>query len=67
MLEDIESQGQDKLSVRDTRLNLGKHIVFHDVVGDGFITDWMVQRRIQKMIRAVEDAHKEVLKLKGKL
>lgn len=67
MLEDIESQVQDKLSVHDTRLNLGKHIIFHDVVGDGFITDWMVQRRIQKMVRVVEDAHKEVLKLKSKL
>ena len=66
-LEDIESQARDKLSIRDTRLNLGKHIVFHDVVGDGLLTDWMVQRRIQKMIRAVEDTHKEVLKLKSKL
>ncbi len=65
-LETIESQVQDKLSVQNTRLNMGKWIVFHDVYGDGFLTDWMVQRRIKKMIQAVEDAHKEVLKLKSK-
>ena len=66
-LEEIESQVQDKISVQNTRLNMGKWIVFHDVYGDGFLTDWMVQLRIKKMIRAVEDAHKEVLKLKSKL
>ena len=66
-LEEIESQVQDKISVQNTRLNMGKWIVFHDVYGDGFLTDWMVQRRIKKMIRAVEDAHKEVLKLNNKL
>lgn len=64
---EIESQVQDKISVQNTRLNMGKWIVFHDVYGDGFLMDWMVQLRIKKMIRAVEDAHKEVLKLKSKL
>lgn len=66
-LEENEAQVQDKISVQNTRLNMGKWIGFHDVYGDGFLTDWIVQRRIKKMIRAVEDAHKEVLKLKNKL
>ena len=66
-LEGIESQVQDKISVQNTRLNMGKWIVFHDVYGDGFLTDWMVQRRIKKMLQAVEKTHKEVLKLKSKL
>ena len=65
-LEVIESQVQDKLSVQNTRLNMGKWIMFHDVYGDGFFTNLMVQKRIKKMIQAVEDAHKEVLCLKNK-
>jgi len=67
MLGEIESQIQDKVSVQNTRLNMGKCIMFHDVYGDGFLTDWMVQRRIRKMIKAVEDAHKEVQKLRENL
>lgn len=66
-LEEIESQVQDKISVQNTRLNMGKWIVFHDVWGDGFFTDWMVQRRIRKMMKAVEEAYKDVQKLKEKL
>ncbi len=66
-LEAIESQVQDKLRVQNTRLNMGKWIMFHDVYGDGFFTNLMVQKRIKKMIQAVENAHNEVLKLKSKL
>jgi hypothetical protein len=43
---------------------MGKWIAFHDVWGDGFLTDWMVQLRIKKMIAAVECAHEEVCTLK---
>ena len=46
---------------------MGKWITFHDVYGDGFLTDWMVQKRIKKMTRAVETAYKEVQNLKAKL
>ena len=66
-LEEIEPQVGDKISVQNTRLNLGKWIVFHDVWGDGFITDWIVQRRIRKMIQVVEDAQKEIQILRRKL
>lgn len=66
ILEEIESQVGDKISVQNTRLNLGKWIVFHDVWGDGFITDWMVQRRIRKMIQVVETAYKEIQALRGR-
>ena len=66
-LEEIESQIGDKLSVQNTKLNLGKWIVFHDVWGDGFITDWMVQRRIRKMIQVVEAAYKEIQALRERL
>ena len=66
ILEEIESQVGDKISVQNTRLNLGKWIVFHDVWGDGFITDWMVQRRIRKMIQVVEAAYKEIQALRGR-
>lgn len=66
ILEEIESQVGDKISVQNTRLNLGKWIVFHDVWGDGFITDWMVQRRIRKMIQVVEAAYKEIQVLRGR-
>ena len=66
-LEEIEPQVGDKISVQTTRLNLGKWIVFHDVWGAGFITDWMVQRRIRKMIQVVEDAQKDIQILRRKL
>jgi hypothetical protein len=66
-LEEIESYAVDKMSVHNTRLNMGKWIVFHDVLGDSFLTDWMVQRRIKKMIEAVECAHKEVRDLRQRL
>lgn len=66
-LEEIESQVGDKIRIQNTRLNLGKWIVFHDVWGDGTITDWMVQRRIRKMIQVVEDAHKEIQILRRRL
>ena len=58
---------QDKISVQNTRLIMGKWIVFHDVYGDGFLTDWMVQRRIKKLIQAVEDAHQEVMRARDRL
>lgn len=66
-LEEIESQAGENISVQNTRLNLGKWIMFHDVWGDGVITDWMVQRRIRKMIQAVEDVYKEIQDLRERL
>lgn len=66
-LEEMESQVADTISIQNTRLNLGKWIGFHDVYGDGFLTDWMVQRRIKKMIEALEVAHKEIKKIRDTL
>lgn len=67
ILEEIESQVQDTISIQNTQLNLGKWITFHDVYGDGFLTDWMVQKRIKEMTQAVETACKEIQNLRAKL
>lgn len=52
MLEEIESQVQDKRGIQDIRLNMGKRIVFADIWSDGFLLEWMIQRRIRKMLGA---------------
>lgn len=67
ILEELESQAKDTLSIQMTRLNLGRFNTFHDVYVDGLLTDLVVQRRLQKMIKAVEEAHAKVKKLKSKL
>ena len=67
ILTEIESEVQDKVSIQNTRLNLGKRVAFHDIYGDGFLTDWMVQKRIKKMIQAVDAAYGEIQKLRAKL
>lgn len=67
ILEVIASQVRDTISIQNTQLNLGKSVIFHDVYGDRFLMDWMVQKRIKKMIQAVEDAYKEIGSLKEKL
>ena len=67
ILEQLECQVKDTISIQNTRLNLGKVNAFHDVYGDGLLTDFVVHLRIQKMVKAVEAAHKEIKKLKAKL
>jgi hypothetical protein len=64
ILEEMEVQVSEKLTVRNTRLNLGKMIVFHDTIVDGFITDWIVQRRIRKILKELEAAIKDIQKLR---
>ena len=66
-LEKIESQVPDKLGVQNIRVNMGNRIVFNDVFADGFFTDWMVQRQIRKMMKAVESVYKDVQRVKGKV
>lgn len=66
-LEEIESQVQNKLSVQNTRLNLGRGIELHDTWGDGALVDWMVQRRIKKIIQTIESTHAEVRRLKKEM
>ena len=63
-LEEIEVYTKNPINVRNLRLNMGKWIVFHDVLGDGLITDLMVQRRIQNMIKGIEKIYAEVQVLK---
>ena len=64
MLGEIESYTKHAIRVQDIRLNMGKNIVFHDAFGDGFLVNSMVQRRIKKMLKNVEELYKEVIELK---
>ena len=66
-LEEIEAQVQVKTDIRNIRLNMGKRIVFSDVVGEGVLVDFLVQRHIKKMVKAVADTYREVQKLKEKV
>ena len=59
-LEEIESMVKDTISIRNTRLNLGKMVLVNDVWVDGRINDWIVQRRIRKILKSVESAIREV-------
>ena len=67
VLGELESQVQDTISVRNTRLNMGNRIAFHDIYGDGFLTNWSVQKRIKQMLQAIETAYNEVQLLRNKL
>lgn len=64
VLEEMEAQLCEKLSVRNTRLNLGNMIIFHDTIGDGIITDWIVQRRIRKILKELDAAIEDIRKLR---
>ena len=65
-LEELEQYEMNVNSVKNIRLNMGKWIIFHDTFGDGMFIDLAVQRRIQKMLKAVEKAYEEVQILKKK-
>ena len=62
--EELEQYEMNVNSVKNIRLNMGKWIIFHDTYGDGMFIDLDVQRRIQKMLKAVEKAYEEVQILK---
>ena len=66
-LAEIEFQVQNKIDIQNIRLNMGRSIVFSDVYGDGFLVDWLIQRQIKKMIKAVENTYGEVERLRGKV
>ena len=63
-LEEIESMVKDTISIRNTRLNLGKMTLVNDVWVDGRINDWIVQRRIGKILKSVESAIREVERIR---
>lgn len=65
-LKEIELHVPYKNKIRDIQLNMGRRIIFSDIYGDGFLVNWMIQRNIKKMIKAVEETYKEVQELKGK-
>lgn len=67
ILDEINPEVQGILRMQSTKLNMGKRGIFHDVYVDGFVTNWMVQRRIKKLIQAVEDAHQEVMRARDRL
>lgn len=63
-LEEIESMVKDAISIRNTRLNLGKMTLINDVWVDGRINDWIVRRRIVKILKSVESAIRDVERVK---
>lgn len=64
ILKQIESRAADAISIRNTRMNLGKLFVWNDTYADGLFGDWIVQRRIQKVLKGIERAIKELERLK---
>jgi hypothetical protein len=58
ILEQIESKAADAISLRNIRMNLGKLFVWNDTYADGLFGDWIVQRRIQKVLKGIEKAIK---------
>ena len=66
ILQSIAEAGKDTVDISNIQVNLGKMTVFHDVWGDGLFTDWMVQRKIQKNLKCITQAIREVQKALGK-
>ena len=63
-LEEIESMVKDTISICNTRLELGKMGLVNDVWVDGRINDWIMQRRIRKILKSVESAIREVERIR---
>lgn len=60
ILEQMESKAADAKFIRNIRMNLGKLFAWNDTYADSLFSDWIVQRRIQKVLKGIERAIKEL-------
>lgn len=63
----LKSELMDVNLPEDLKLDIGDFLTFADYFFDGIIADWMVQSKINKSSRQVEEAQKRIIQIRDRL
>ena len=67
LLEEIEECGQGSINISNIQLSVSNKVGFSDVFLDGFFLDKSIQKGIQKNLKYIEDAVREIENVLKKL